>query len=88
MAKTDIQRITDTLTYLQNTNIVTPAERTPAYQLAQAYMLAVHPGGAGTPAYHQFSQRLSLGYHFYNDPNDRRRIARALFMLWKAIEHF
>ena len=88
MAKTDTQRITDTLTFLQNTNIVTLAERTPAYQLAQDFINAVHPAtGAGTPAYHQFSMSMSLGYHQHNDPNDRRKMARALFLLWKAIKH-
>ena len=87
MAKTDTQRINDTLNFLQNTNIVTNAERTPAYQLALAFVNARFPvANAGTPAYHQFSQSMSLGYHALSDPNQRRRMARALFLLWKAIE--
>ena len=87
MAKNDTQRITDTLNFLQNTNIVTNAERTPAYQLALAYVNARFPvGNAATPAYHQFSQSMSLGYHALSDPNQRRQMARALFLLWKAIQ--
>jgi hypothetical protein len=86
MPKTDTQRITDTLAFLQNTMIVTPAERGPAHQLAQGYVNAVFPNALAA-GYHQFSQSLSLGYHFRSDPNERRKMARALFLLWKAMEH-
>jgi len=87
MAKTDAQRVTDTLTFLQNTNVVTPLERADAYQLAHDFVNAVYPV-AGSPAYHQFSMSLSLGYYQGNDQNDRRKMARALFLLWKAMHHY
>ncbi len=87
MAKPAAQRITDTLAFLQNTGIVTLAERTPAYQLAQDYMNVAFPNTA-LPAYTQFSDSLSLGFHLASDPNDNRKMVRALYLLWKAMNHY
>jgi hypothetical protein len=87
MAKTDQQRITDTLNFLQNTNIVPAGPvRANAHQLAQDYMGAVYPN-VNSPAYSQFSQTLSLGFHLFSDPNQLRHMVRALFLLWKAMNH-
>lgn len=89
MAKTAQQRITDTLNFLQNiaTPLVAPGERTPAHQLAQAFITARFPAGAASPGYQAFANSLSLGYHLRNDPHHRRNMARALFLLWHAIRH-
>jgi hypothetical protein len=87
MAKNDVQRVTDTLAFLQNTALVTPAERTPAWQLATNYVNAVHNNQLA-PAYHVFSQSLALGVHVINDTNQCRHMARALFLLWKAMHHY
>lgn len=84
--KTATQRVQDTLAYLQNTNLGTLAGRTAAHQLAQGYVNTRFPLGAASPGYDAFSNQLSLGYHLLDDPNERRRMARALMLLWRAIE--
>ncbi|MFN3568785.1 MAG: hypothetical protein ACK4VX_00840 [Polaromonas sp.] len=86
MAKTSVQRINDTLLYLQNTNLVTGPERAAADQLVQAFLAAAYPLGAQSAGYAALSTALSLGKHVFQDP--RREMARTLFLLWKAIEHF
>ena len=83
--KTDQQRLTDTLTLLQNTTLVNAAVRANAHQLAQDYVNTINPA---LPAYNQLSQSLSLGFHLASDPNQLRRMARALFLLWKAMHHY
>lgn len=87
MAKPPAQRIADTLNYLQNTAIVTGPERQHAYQLVQDFVNAAFPNPA-LPAYTQFSESLSLGFHLLSDPNEFRKMTRALFLLWKAMKHF
>ncbi len=86
MAKTTVQRINATRVYLQNTPLVTLAERTAAHQLVQNYMLARFPNGSLSAGYDILSNSLSLGKHLFDDP--RRDMARALFLLWSAIRHF
>jgi hypothetical protein len=86
MAKTSTKRIGDTRTYLQNTALVSAPERAAADQLVQNFMLAAHPLGVMSPNYAALSASLSLGKHVFEDP--RREMARALFLLWKAIKHF
>ena len=86
MAKTSVQRINDTLNHLQNTNLVTAPERAAAHQLVQDFLAAAYPLGALSAGYAALSSTLSLGKHVFQDP--RREMARALFLLWKAIKHF
>jgi hypothetical protein len=85
--KTAYERVRDTLDYLRYTNIVTALERNPAWMLARDYVAAAFPN-RHAPAYEQFSLTLSLGWYIGQDPNERRRMARALFLLWKAIHHY
>lgn len=87
MPKNDAQRITDALNYLQNTVLVTAAERAEAHQLAQDFVNAALNNPASA-AYQQFSTNLSLGAHILLDPSERRKMARSLFMLWSAMRHF
>jgi hypothetical protein len=87
MAKTDEQRITATLQFLQNTTLATDSARNKAYLLAQDYVYTEFPN-SNLPAYQQFSQSLSLGSHSMIDPNQQRAMTRALFLLWKAMDYF
>jgi hypothetical protein len=88
MPKPTGQRIQATLDFLLATNLVTQGARTAARALADAFLAANYPGGAGTPAYDAFSRELSLGGHLFDDPDQRRQMARALFLLWRAIQWF
>jgi len=72
MPKLTGQRIQDTLNFLLTTNLGTLAGRTAARALANAFLNASFPGGAGTPAYDAFSRELSLGGHLFDDPDQRR----------------
>lgn len=83
--KTDQQRLTDTLNLLQNTTLVSAGVRANAHQLAQDYVNTINPA---LPAYNQLSQSLSLGFHLRSDPNQLRGKTRALFLLWKAMNHY
>lgn len=79
-------RITDTLTFLSNTNLVLPAERQAAHQFATAFINAQYPAiNALQPGYIAFSKRMGLGYHLFSDPTDRRKACRAIYLLWSAM---
>jgi hypothetical protein len=82
MAKNSQQRIADTIHFLQNTNIVTPVERN-----AVIAFIAAHLPAPNSPQYNQLSTELSLGFHLTSDPNQRRNMARALFLIWRCIYH-
>ncbi len=86
MAKTPAARVTDTLNFLANTAVATGPQRLPAWQLAQDYANGAFPNPL-SPQFRAFSQSMSLGYHFRSDPNLRRKMARALYLLWSAIRH-
>ena len=65
MAKDDQQRITDTLNFLEDTTLVPGAVR--QKELASDYVNEAFPD-PDSPAYQQFSQSLSLGFHLMSDP--------------------
>jgi hypothetical protein len=83
----DQLRVTDTVNYLQNTTLVAVAVRNNAAQLVQNYINAAFANPA-LPAYHQFSQTMSLGAHLLSDPNEHRRMTRVVFLLWQAMRHY
>ena len=87
MAKDDQQRITDTLNFLKNTALVPGAVRQKAHKLASNYVNEAFPD-PDSPAYQQFSQSLSLGFHLMSDPSQQRRMTRGLFLLCLAMNHF
>lgn|GEM_PF-2729090 len=82
MSKNNQQRILDTIQFLQNTTIVPVAERN-----AVIAFIAAHLPPPNSPQYNQLSNDLSLGHHFGSDPNQRRNMVRALFLIWKCIQH-
>src|SRR5262245_53837810 len=88
MSKDATLRINDTLQFIQNTTVVTAPERPAARQLAQDFITARYPPAhAGQQAYTNFSNQMSLGFHLSSDPNDRRKMCRAIFLLWHAMNH-
>lgn len=80
MSKDSQKRITDTIQFIQNTNLVTLAERQ-----AVIMFIAAHLPAPNTPQYNALSNELSLGYHFGTDTNNGRNMVRALFLIWHCI---
>lgn len=75
----DTTRINDTLASLANTNIVSLGERAAVHAFATAFINHRHPpANAGQPGYHAFANAMSLGVHLFADPNERRRMCRAI----------
>lgn len=80
-------RITDTLNFIQNSNVLTAGERNSAHALAQNFINNRYPAGnAGQQAYETFSGNMSLGWHLRGDPNSIRNMKRAAYLLFRAIE--
>jgi hypothetical protein len=84
--KNALVRITQTLNFIANTNAVPLATRTQAHAFAQAFITNRYPAmHAAQPGYVAFSDRMSLGWHFFDDPNEYRKMCRAIYLLWSAM---
>jgi len=87
MPKNAHQRVTDTLQFLQNTTLVSASTRAIAHAIANNFVNTQYPQAQLSPGYDLFSRELSLGFHLGEDPDQRRNMARALFLLWKGMHH-
>jgi hypothetical protein len=87
MPKLAQQRVNDTLNYLQNTQLVSASTRAIAHAIANTFVNVHYPQAQLSAGYQGFSDELSLGFHLGADPDERRRMTRALFLLWKGMRH-
>jgi hypothetical protein len=81
-------RINEVLNFIQNTNVATQQEKHRAIRFANAFITNRYPAtSAGQPGYETFSRGMSLGKHLGIDPDPRRNMKRAAYLLTEALLH-
>lgn len=82
--KSALQRVNDTVNFIQN-NVIVPPPYTGQVTLLVNQFLAAVPGGQAGPAFTATSGNLSLGHRPLGQSSDVRHMARAVYLLWEVI---
>lgn len=82
--KSALQRVNDTVAFIQNTTIVPPLHAQRAAALVNQYLAAI-PGGQAAPNFAATSGAMSLGHRPFGQSTDSRHMARAVYLLWEVI---
>jgi hypothetical protein len=84
-AKAALERVDDTVGYIGTTTVVPAQYRRAAKGMVEMFLNSQHPN-LGGPAFNQMSNQMSLGARPAGQLSEPRQQARAIYLLWKAME--
>lgn len=83
--KPALQRVNDTVNFIQNSTVVPPLYTQQVTALVNQYLAAI-PGGQGGQTFTNVSGSMSLGRRPLGQSSDSRHMARAVYLLWEVIQ--
>lgn len=79
-------RMNETLDFINTMTLVTLAERQIVFKLVNDFVNSKYPpNNAGSAAYENFSKGMALGWHLQSDPDERRKMCRAIYLIAHAM---